>query len=55
MGTCFSFQVDYAIIAIFASEFPAIQGFILLVTAVYVLIFLVVDVISAILDPRIEF
>ncbi|MEM7802078.1 MAG: ABC transporter permease, partial [Chloroflexota bacterium] len=45
----------YAINAIFASDFPAIQGFILLVTAVYVLIFLLVDVISAILDPRIEF
>ena len=45
----------YVLNAIFASDFPAIQGFIILVTTVYVLIYLAVDVITAVLDPRVEF
>ena len=35
--------------------FPAIQGFILVATALYMLIYLVVDLLTAVLDPRVEF
>ena len=45
----------YAYHAILASDYPAIQGFILLVTALYVLIYLGVDLVTAVLDPRVEF
>lgn len=45
----------YVLNAILASDFPAIQGFIILVTTVYVLIYLGVDIITAVLDPRVEF
>jgi len=45
----------YSLNAIQGSDFPAIQGFIILVTAIYLLIYLVVDIISALLDPRVEF
>jgi peptide/nickel transport system permease protein len=45
----------YAYNAILGSDFPAIQGFILLATTLYVLIYLVVDVGSAVIDPRIKF
>jgi len=41
--------------AILASDYPAIQGFILLATTVYVLIYLVLDIVSALLDPRVEY
>src|SRR5829696_1714807 len=45
----------YSLNAIQGSDFPAIQGFIILVTAIYLLIYLVVDIITAFLDPRVEF
>jgi ABC-type dipeptide/oligopeptide/nickel transport system permease component len=45
----------YSLNAIQGSDFPAIQGFIILVTAIYLLIYLVVDIITAMLDPRVEF
>jgi len=45
----------YSLNAIQGSDFPAIQGFIILVTAIYLLIYLVVDIITALLDPRVEF
>ena len=45
----------YVLNAIFASDFPAIQGFIILVTTVYVLIYLALDVVTAVLDPRVEY
>ena len=45
----------YSYNAILNSDFPAIQGFILVVTTIYILIYLVVDVATAILDPRVEF
>lgn len=45
----------YAYNAILGSDFPAIQGFILLVTTAYVLIYLGVDVLSALIDPRIKY
>jgi len=45
----------YVLNAIFASDFPAIQGFIILVTVIYVLIYLAVDLVTAVFDPRVEF
>jgi peptide/nickel transport system permease protein len=45
----------YSYNAILNSDFPAIQGFILLVTAIYILIYLAVDIITALIDPRVEF
>lgn len=44
----------YSLDAILGSDFPAVQGFIILVTFVYILIYLAVDVITALLDPRVE-
>ncbi len=44
----------YAYNAILAGDFPAIQGFILLVTTAYVLIYLVVDLLNAVIDPRVQ-
>jgi ABC-type dipeptide/oligopeptide/nickel transport system permease component len=43
----------YAYNAIAGSDYPAIQGFILYATSMYVLLFLITDVIYRILDPRI--
>ena len=45
----------YVLNAIFASDFPAIQGFIILVTIVYVLIYLVLDLVTVMFDPRVEY
>jgi peptide/nickel transport system permease protein len=44
----------YAFNAISGNDYPAVQGFILYTTAVYLAIFVAVDVASALLDPRIE-
>lgn len=44
----------YSLDAILGSDFPAVQGFIVLVTFVYILIYLAVDVVTALLDPRVE-
>jgi len=45
----------YSYNAILGSDFPAIQGFIILATSIYILIYLVVDILTALLDPRVEF
>jgi ABC-type dipeptide/oligopeptide/nickel transport system permease component len=45
----------YSYNAILGSDFPAIQGFIMLATGVYLLIYLAVDLITAVLDPRVEY
>lgn len=45
----------YSYNAILSSDFPAIQGFILLITLAYVLIYLVVDLLIAAIDPRVEY
>ena len=45
----------YVFTAITSSDYPAIQGFILYSTALYVLIFLIVDVLYVVLDPRVRF
>ncbi|WP_176086450.1 ABC transporter permease [Martelella sp. HB161492] len=44
----------YVFTAITSSDYPAIQGFILYSTALYVLIFLIVDVLYVALDPRVR-
>ncbi len=43
----------YAFNAILGSDFPAVQGFIVLVTGTYILIYLLVDIAIAFLDPRV--
>lgn len=45
----------YSYNAILNSDFPAVQGFILLVTAIYIFIYLAVDIVTALIDPRVEF
>jgi peptide/nickel transport system permease protein len=45
----------YVLNAILASDFPAIQGFIILVTTIYVLIYLILDLVTVMLDPRVQF
>jgi ABC-type dipeptide/oligopeptide/nickel transport system permease component len=45
----------YSYNAILSSDFPAIQGFVLLVTFMYVIIYLLLDLITAAIDPRVKF
>jgi peptide/nickel transport system permease protein len=45
----------YAIESVLASDFAPIQGFVLLMAALYVIINLVIDVVAALLDPRVAF
>lgn len=45
----------YVFVAITSSDYPAIQGFILYSTTAYVLLFLLVDVLYVVLDPRVRF
>lgn len=45
----------YSFDAILGSDFPAVQGFIILAVAMYVLAYLIVDILIALLDPRIEY
>jgi peptide/nickel transport system permease protein len=45
----------YSYNAILSSDFPAIQGFVLLVTFIYVIIYLLLDLVTAALDPRVKF
>jgi ABC-type dipeptide/oligopeptide/nickel transport system permease component len=46
---------NYSYHAILNSDFPAIQGFVLLVTLLYMLIYLTLDIVTALLDPRVKF
>lgn len=46
---------QYAYQAIVGSDFPAIQGFILLDTTFYVIVYLLLDIAIATIDPRVEF
>jgi len=46
---------QYSYNAILSSDFPAIQGFVLLVTALYMFIYLLLDLVTAALDPRVKF
>jgi peptide/nickel transport system permease protein len=45
----------YVFNAITSSDYPAVQGFILYATTIYVLLFLVVDVLYSVLDPRVRY
>jgi peptide/nickel transport system permease protein len=45
----------YVYNAITSSDYPAVQGFILYATTIYVLLFLVVDVLYSVLDPRVRY
>lgn len=45
----------YAYIGTTSSDYPAIQGFILYATTMYVLVFLILDVLYVWIDPRIEY
>jgi peptide/nickel transport system permease protein len=45
----------YVFNAITSSDYPAVQGFILYATTVYVLLFLAVDVLYGVLDPRVRY
>jgi len=45
----------YTVTCILKSDFPVVQGVVLLIATVFVLVNLVVDVIYAFLDPRIKF
>jgi ABC-type dipeptide/oligopeptide/nickel transport system permease component len=45
----------YSFDAIMGSDFPAVQGFIIVAVGIYVFSYLIVDVLTAILDPRVEF
>jgi peptide/nickel transport system permease protein len=45
----------YSYNAILASDFPAIQGFVLLVTFLYMVIYLLLDLATAALDPRVKY
>lgn len=45
----------YSYNAILNSDFPAIQGFVLLVTFGYMVIYLILDLLTAALDPRVKF
>jgi peptide/nickel transport system permease protein len=46
---------QYSYNALLSSDFPAIQGFVLLVTFVYMVIYLVLDITTAALDPRVQY
>jgi ABC-type dipeptide/oligopeptide/nickel transport system permease component len=45
----------YSYNAILNSDFPAIQGFVLVVTFLYMMIYLVLDIVTALLDPRVKY
>ena len=44
----------YAFNAISGNDYPAVQGFILYATVIYLAIFVLVDVLYAVLDPRVQ-
>ena len=44
----------YSYKAVINSDFPAIQGFVLVITTMYVVIYFLVDIANAVLDPRLR-
>jgi ABC-type dipeptide/oligopeptide/nickel transport system permease component len=44
----------YSVDAIFNLDYAAVQGFVLIVATLYIVIYLFVDVVYAVLDPRIQ-
>ncbi|HEV8674463.1 MAG TPA: ABC transporter permease [Methylomirabilota bacterium] len=45
---------QYAYHAVANADYPAVQGFILYTTTMYIALFLIVDLLSAVLDPRVR-
>ena len=45
----------YAVSAVIASDYAAVQGFVLMMALLYVLLNIVVDVSSTLIDPRVRF
>jgi peptide/nickel transport system permease protein len=45
---------SYVYNAITSSDYPAVQGFILYATTIYVLLFLIVDLLAMVIDPRVR-
>lgn len=46
---------SYAVGAVIASDYAAVQGFILLMAVAYILLNLVVDLVAGVIDPRVRF
>ena len=46
---------SYAVSAVIASDYAAVQGFVLLMAVVYVLLNLAVDLLATLIDPRVRF
>jgi ABC-type dipeptide/oligopeptide/nickel transport system permease component len=44
----------YAIEAVLASDFAPVQGFVLLMAVLYILVNLAIDIVTALLDPRVS-
>ena len=45
----------YAVNAVVASDYAAVQGFVLMMAILYVLLNLGVDVVSTVIDPRVGY
>jgi peptide/nickel transport system permease protein len=45
----------YAVSAVIASDYAAVQGFVLMMATLYVLLNLAVDIFAALIDPRVRF
>ncbi|EWY41650.1 peptide ABC transporter permease [Skermanella stibiiresistens SB22] len=45
----------YAVSAVLASDYAAVQGFVLMMAILYILLNLVVDVLATLIDPRVRF
>ena len=45
----------YAVDCVLKSDFPAVQGIVILVAVIFVFMNLIVDIIYAYLDPRIKY
>ena len=45
----------YAVSAVLASDYAAVQGFVLMMAVLYVLLNLLVDLLATVIDPRVRF
>ncbi len=45
----------YAVKAVISSDYASVQGFILMMAVLYILLNLMVDLVSMIVDPRVRF
>jgi ABC-type dipeptide/oligopeptide/nickel transport system permease component len=46
---------QYAVRSVLAFDYPAIQGVVLVITAISLLVYLVLDILHALIDPRIAY